>query len=62
MNDGTLDALRNLLAQMRNDAGAGRTEHLADAVRLIKAFMLLDSEARKTVIDTAEQLANKKKV
>ncbi|GEC14236.1 hypothetical protein [Nitrobacter winogradskyi] len=60
MNDDTMDALRNLLAQMRGEADAGRTEHLADAVRLIKAFMLLDSDSRRAVIDTAERLVIKK--
>lgn len=60
MNDDTLDALRSLLAQMRGEAAAGRTEHLTDAVRLIKAFMLLDSDARRAVVDTAERLAMKK--
>lgn len=61
MNDDTLDALRRLLLNMQGNADAGRTDHLTDAIRLIKAFMSLeDSESRQIVIDTAERLLKKK--
>lgn len=61
MNDDTLDALRNLLTEMRGGPGGARPDHLADANRLIKAFMQLgDGQDRQAVIDTAERLVKKK--
>ncbi len=60
MNDDTLDALRNLLSQMRSGPGGADPDHLADANRLIKVFMqIAESADRQVVINTAERLVKK---